>query len=306
MEPSELNYLFYWAVGPVVILLAYIYLRDRYHKEPLGLLAKIFFLGFFSALPIIIAEQMIGDYIDLIPFPVLHAIAMGFIGAALPEEFAKLYILKRWIWDNKEFDEHFDGIVYAVFVSLGFACIENLLYVFGGLNSGLTTAQSIAYGRAIFSIPCHALCGVMMGYFFSLAKFERVNNVKYLSCALWVPVFFHGAYDAVLFMIDIGGMDDGIIGLLYLVFLGINVCLWVCAIKRIRHLANLLVPEGPEENAMKECAQCGTIYTSNMKKCPNCKSKLVKIYEPEPDPIQEPEPVIQYWEPFETGEEQDE
>ena len=153
MDNSEIQNLFYWAVGPVVILLAYIYLRDRYHKEPFGLLAKIFFLGFFSALPIIIAEQMIGEYIDLIPFPVLHAIAMGFIGAALPEEFAKLYILKHWIWDNQEFDEHYDGIVYAVFASLGFACIENLMYVFGGLNSGLEAAQSIAFNRAFSAFP---------------------------------------------------------------------------------------------------------------------------------------------------------
>ena len=300
MDNSEIQNLFYWAVGPVVILLAYIYLRDRYHKEPLGLLAKIFFLGFLSALPITIAEQMIGEYIDLISIPILHAIAMGFIGAALPEEFAKLYILKHWIWDNKEFDEHFDGIVYAVFVSLGFACIENLLYVFGGLNSGLDMAQKIAYTRAIFSIPCHALCGVMMGYFFSLAKFERVNNEKYMSCALWIPVFFHGAYDAVLFMIDIGGMDEGVVGLLYLLFLAIYVCLWVCAIKRIRHLAGLLVPEGPEEDAMKECAKCGTVYSSNLKKCPNCKSKIIQVHEPEP------ESVIQILEPFESGEEQNE
>ena len=144
----------------------------------------------------------------------------------------------------------------------------------------------------------------MMGYFFSLAKFERVNNEKYLNCALWVPILFQGAYDAVLFLTDIEGMDDGIIALLYLMFLVINVCLWVCAIKRIRHLAGLLVPEGPEESAMKECARCGTIYTSNLKKCPNCKSRMIKIYDPEPE--QEPEPVIQYWDPLEAGEEQDE
>ena len=304
MEPSELKYLFYWAVGPVVILLAYIYLRDRYHKEPLGLLAKIFFLGFVSAYPIVIVENFIAEFIDLIPFPALHAIAVGFIGAAIPEEFAKLYILKHWIWDNREFDEHYDGIVYAVFVSLGFACIENLMYVFGGLNSGVDTAQNIAYGRAIFSIPCHALCGVMMGYFFSLAKFERVNNKKYLSYALWVPVLFHGSYDAVLFLRDIEGMNEGVLGLLYLMFLAINVCLWVCSIKRIRHLASLLVPEGQEENALKVCAQCGNVYASNLKRCPNCRSKIIQVYESEP--LQDPNLVIQTWESFETGEEHEE
>ena len=147
-----------------------------------------------------------------------------------------------------------------------------------------------------------------MGYFFSLAKFERINNAKYLNCALWVPVFFHGAYDAVLFMIDIREMNEGVVGLLYLMFLVIYVCMWVCAIKRIRHLASLLVPEGPEEDALKTCTQCGNVYKSNLKMCPKCGSQEVKIYdaELEQDPDPESESGAQFWETLGTGEEQDE
>ena len=112
---------------------------------------------------------------------------------ALVEEGGKYFALKRITWRSREFDYVFDGIVYAVVASLGFATIENVLYL---LDGNLSTAIM----RAVFSVPGHAIYGVFMGSFYGLAKrFDSTGHPRKcranLRHALWVPVLIHGFYD---------------------------------------------------------------------------------------------------------------
>jgi len=281
MDSSEFKYLAFLAIIPVIVLLSYIFIRDKYHKEPLGLLAKAFIYGAIAAFPIVWVEGIFDCFISLLPGPFIQPVAKGVIGAAVPEECFKFLFLYQLIWHNKEFDEHIDGIVYATFVSLGFACLENFLFIFGAYGEeGFAAAASVGYSRAMFSIPCHFLCGVLMGYFFSLAKFERVDVRKYFGYALLTPIIFHGAYDALLFVMNQDVMANWA-GLLFLLFIVLNIYIWRRGVIRIRHLASLLVPEGPEASAFKSCAQCGKVYESNRKCCPVCKSNMVQVEEPE-------------------------
>lgn len=180
------------SVAPVIIILAYIYYRDKYEKEPLSLLLEGLLAGGVIVLPIIYFERLIepfGHNFDQIG----NAAWTAFMVAALVEEALKYFAVYVLIWRNPNFNEKFDGIVYAVFVSLGFALVENIMYVFGndnGMRVGLT--------RSITAVPAHAIFGIMMGYWLGLAKFIPSKRFNYMFKAFAYPFLFHGLYDFVL------------------------------------------------------------------------------------------------------------
>ncbi len=117
------------------------------------------------------------------------------------EEFSKYIIVKYYAQRNKEFNEPFDGIVYAVMVSMGFAALENVLYVFQyGFATGVT--------RAFTAVPAHATFGILMGYFMGKAKFSK-NKLQLNLLGLFAATLFHGAYDFFLFIDFVPGIAIG-------------------------------------------------------------------------------------------------
>jgi RsiW-degrading membrane proteinase PrsW (M82 family) len=182
--------LFVLAIAPVLIILVYVYIRDKYEKEPLGLLLKSLLAGALTTIPIILINSWLKGYTFY--FEGLQKVGyIAFVLAGFVEELFKFTALYIIIWSHREFNEKFDGIVYAVFISLGFALIENIMYVY---QYGETTG----YLRAFTAVPAHALFGITMGYFFSLAKFGRTNRTLNLLKALFIPVLLHGIYDFIL------------------------------------------------------------------------------------------------------------
>ena len=180
------------AIAPVFIILIYVYYRDKYEKEPVSLLIKGLIGGMVIVIPIIFAEEFISAHLPLI-FHEKIGIAFGnaFLVAALCEEAFKLLAVYILIWKNPNFNERFDGIVYAVFVSLGFALVENIMYVFSnGMGTGIS--------RAFTAVPAHAMFGIMMGYYLGMARFIVAKRMPYLALAFFVPFFFHGLYDFIL------------------------------------------------------------------------------------------------------------
>ncbi|NOX48858.1 MAG: PrsW family intramembrane metalloprotease [Chlorobi bacterium] len=178
------------ALAPVFIILIYIYIRDKYEKEPIGLLVKALVLGGLTVIPIFFAEKALdAKGVHLTGYSSVAYTA--FVVAAFTEEIFKFIALYLLIWNNKEFNEKFDGIVYAVFISLGFAAVENVMYVFQyGHATGIT--------RALTAVPGHALFGVAMGYYFGLAKLSPKNKPVNFLLALTVPIALHGLYDFIL------------------------------------------------------------------------------------------------------------
>ena len=183
------------AVLPSMFLLAYIWRKDTIEKEPLSLLASLFFWGALT----VVSAVVIGAIMEAVAEEIFERdtltwlILDNFIMTALVEEGGKYFVLKRKTWKSPEFDYLFDAIVYAVVVSLGFATVENILYV---VDSDLSTALL----RAVLSVPGHAIDGVFMGCFYGLAKrYDLAGNRRkcraYLRRALWVPVLIHGFYD---------------------------------------------------------------------------------------------------------------
>lgn len=178
------------ALAPILIILFYIYIRDKYNKEPLGMLLKSLIAGMFITLPVVFTESGLHS-LYFSDNPYASAGYSAFIVAGLTEEFFKFLALYFLIWKSRHFDEKFDGIVYGVFVSLGFAAVENVMYVY-------QLGHSAGFTRALTAVPAHAIFGVIMGYYFSRARFGRANRQYYLMLALFVPVMLHGIYNFIL------------------------------------------------------------------------------------------------------------
>lgn len=183
------------ALAPVLIILFYVYLRDNYEKEPIGILIVCLIIGLFISIPVIIVERLLvglNQAYSLAPMGLPQAAFGAFMVAALVEEFFKFLPMVLFIWNRPSFDERFDGIVYAVYISLGFAAIENVLYV-------LSAGKGVAILRMLTAVPAHAIFGITMGYYFGLAKFVPEKRRRYLFLALALPVTLHGTYNFILF-----------------------------------------------------------------------------------------------------------
>ncbi len=180
------------SVAPVAIILVYIYYRDKYEKEPVNLLLKGLIGGMLIVIPVLFAENFISALLpQLFINPIGMAFGQAFLVAALCEEVFKLLAVYILIWQNPNFNERFDGIVYAVFVSLGFALVENIMYVF-------SNGMSVGISRAFTAVPAHAMFGIMMGYYMGLAKFMPARRNYYLLLSLLIPFAIHGIYDFIL------------------------------------------------------------------------------------------------------------
>ena len=204
------------ALLPIAILVYHIYRKDKKSPEPTGQLVKAFLFGILSV-PVSFCISIPLGIIGLYPVEatsILGSISTAFFGAAIPEESAKYFMLLLLLRKNRYFDEKMDGIVYAVCVSLGFAALENIMYLFSNAESYL----SVGIVRAIFAIPGHFCFGILMGYYYSLAKFYPKTPKKNKVLILVAPILVHGVYDSILFIINVTPAISGILMIVFLVF----------------------------------------------------------------------------------------
>lgn len=173
------------AIAPGIALLAYFYWKDRYDAEPLPIVIKLFLTGALTVLPVMIVQRALTLWLGESPF------TFSFIVSAGIEEFIKWFVLFHIIYNHTEFDEPYDGIVYATAVSLGFATLENVLYAF---TEPVTFGMLMA--RALLPVSGHALFGVFMGYSLGRAKFSSGKQIKaHLWISFLLPFAAHGVFD---------------------------------------------------------------------------------------------------------------
>lgn len=264
------------AIIPSLFLLFFIYKKDKREKEPLKKLFGCFLFGVIIIVPILIMETVTELIFENFTTEgsIAYAIVDGFIVAALAEELFKYLALKKRTWKSPDFNCTFDGIVYSVFVSLGFATFENIMYVMDG---GLSTAIL----RMFTSVPGHACDAVYMGYFYSLAKKfslagDKKSEKKYKRLALFVPIMLHGLYDCLI------SFEESVVGEA-VVMLGI--LLWITFIVALFIVTFLLVNKASKNDvylpayenpsfALKAgawiCNKCRSINNGNF--CPHCGS----------------------------------
>lgn len=181
------------AIVPAVLLLRYFYRRDL-NPEPRGVLIKTFLLGVLIVVPVILVELPLQEWCPPGAPPVYFGLYYAFLCAAVPEEFFKFLVVTRYSARNPAFDEPMDGVVYGAAASLGFAALENMMYVAGG---GWPTAIL----RAFTAVPMHACLGAILGYYVGQVRFG-FRRRAYLWWGLLAAVLLHGLYDLPLFVMQ--------------------------------------------------------------------------------------------------------
>jgi len=193
------------ALAPVSFFFTLIYLKDRIEREPLGWLVFSFVIGILTVLPAALVQHAVGITPDQIfEMQGIEFTIYIFTVIAASEETAKYLALRYLIYPRSVFNERYDGIMYGVSISLGFAAIENVLYVF-------VFGNHIAWVRMLSAIPLHCLTGIFMGYFIGRAKFEPdviKRKMDFLK-ALFSAIFVHGIY-------DVAALSEGIISWVFL------------------------------------------------------------------------------------------
>jgi len=182
------------AIAPVITIVLWMYLKDKYDKEPIHILTKFFAFGILiSVLAIYIEEWFIKINIFSESINIFY---MSFIVAGLVEEGLKSLILIPNLLKEENFNEKLDGIIYSVFLSLGFATVENIIYI---LYEDPTSAFEVGVIRSIISVPAHMMFGVIMGYYISKYKFTDCKSKKgNLILAIILPILLHGVFDFIL------------------------------------------------------------------------------------------------------------
>lgn len=214
------------AILPAAFLLRYIYRKDTIEKEPAGLLGSLLGMGLCAAAASIVLEVLVESALSLVlsKDSPIYTLVLAFVVVAAVEEGSKFLFLKLRTWRNPNFNYRFDGVVYAVFVSLGFAAIENVGYVMG---YGL----SVAVSRALLAIPGHMGFAVFMGAYYGRAKVcEAYGDERGKKQNLWlgflIAVVLHGFYDTCAML------GTSAASMVFLAFVGIMYGVVIRRIKR--------------------------------------------------------------------------
>lgn len=192
------------ALAPGIAVILYIYLKDKHEREPLSLLLVSFIYGGLSTIVTLVISLPVNMLILTKEEDVIQQFFNAFFKVALIEEFSKFIFVRVILYNNKNFNEPFDGIVYAVMVSMGFATVENIIYVF---QYGFTTGML----RMFTAVPAHAAFGIIMGYFLGKGKFTHRRGLYFSLIALLAPTLFHGSYDYFWFISFVPGIWSGAI-----------------------------------------------------------------------------------------------
>jgi RsiW-degrading membrane proteinase PrsW (M82 family) len=318
------------ALIPVIGLLIFIYVKDKTEKEPMGLLIGLFFAGMGTSITAMILES-IGEWLlnlFLSGVPILNAFLLAILVVGPAEEMGKYTVLRLITWKNRNFDYSFDAIVYAVFTSLGFAAIENVLYVF---SSGWGTAIL----RMFTAVPGHACFAVFMGFFYSKAKYASITGKKeeykkYNALSMLVPILIHGIYDGVIFagtatenfltmgfsfllwivfviamfvvsfiMVHKSSKNDFCIvflsGGMQTLYMPVMAGEWVCGCgtRNLHNFCSNCGNQRPMQTAWY-CPNCGTMSVFNFCGRCGCPKPVQPVMMPQPQYAQQPMPQPQY------------
>lgn len=216
------------SIAPAIVIMYLIYQHDL-EKEPLNMVIKAFFGGVLSIFIALAIAIPLGMFESAFASGFMQSFYKAFFCASIPEEIAKWLIFYWLIKKAVHFNQYYDGILYAIFISMGFALVENILYVMEG---GL----SVAFMRAILSVPGHMLFVIPMGYFLSLAKFESGTEARrHKILSLLVPILLHGTFDFILMYMGVKVVTNPTLSaFLVIVFVVFDIYMWRLGLRKIK------------------------------------------------------------------------
>lgn len=229
--------LFIIAVAPVIVFMLVINLNDKIEKEPIGLQLGLMGMGILSTIPAMLLEFLESGILSffLPTNSIVYIFIENFFVVAITEELCKFLFMLMITWKSKAFDYAFDGVVYAVSTSLGFALLENIFYVFAntfelGAIEGFLPGLGIGISRAFLAIPLHTSVAIFMGFFYGKAKEATFQHklgkcILFILLALAVPILIHGIYD---YALSVGTVLMTIFFVLFVIFMYIfTICMCI-------------------------------------------------------------------------------
>ena len=256
------NGLIFLALLPGILIIIYIYRMDKVESEPWSLILKLVIFGMASCAPAVFMETFVDEVMPDYPEGSLpYALSTAFVSAALCEEICKYVLLKLGSWNNRCFGYRFDGIVYGVAVAVGFAVLENILYVIQG-------GFYVALMRGVMAVPLHAFCGLFMGVFYGAAKKAQIDGrgtFKYKAAALMIPIMIHGIYDTLAFL------GNTFATIVLLIFVGIMYMISINVVKAYSQddASSAFSPEGRFEQEDIRLSRDMIVIS-----CPYCHGRL--------------------------------
>ena len=188
----ETGYLFLLAVAPAAFWLWYFYNKDRYEPEPLSWILMVYIFGIVVTIPVAFIE---GSLSIIVPEFLIVVLV-----APIVEEAGKYLVVKKTVWESLEFDEPVDGIIYAAAAGLGFATLENVIYVFSAVETSLLLALQTGLLRALISVPGHVLFSAMWGYSLGKARFiPQEQRTGVIATGLILAMAFHALFNLLLY-----------------------------------------------------------------------------------------------------------
>jgi len=249
------------AIVPAALLLIHVYRKDRLEHESAGLLIKLLIFGALSAIPASFLEVLGDKYLSGVNNTLVYLFLETFLVVGVAEEGCKFLAARILTWKSREFNCSYDGVVYTVFASMGFAILENILYMY-------QHGMSVGIARAVTAIPGHCFFAVLMGWGYGNAKKYAVRGDMEMSRSCLrrgfiFAVLGHGAYD---FFAMLGS------GFSMLLFLALLIALYIIGFKLINKCSLedvYIVPqETPAVFGLWKCPLCGNENSSSF--CPNC------------------------------------
>jgi RsiW-degrading membrane proteinase PrsW (M82 family) len=188
----ETGYLFLLAIAPAVFWLWYFYNKDRYEPEPLSWILLVYIFGIAVTIPVAFIEGVMGE--------VLPDFLIVVMVAPVVEESGKYLVVRKTVYESGEFDEPVDGIIYAAAAGLGFATLENVIYVFSALETSLVLALQTGLVRALISVPGHVLFSAMWGYSLGKARFIPADKrAGVIAAGLILAMASHALFNLLLY-----------------------------------------------------------------------------------------------------------
>lgn len=225
-----------FGVLPSIIWLLF-YLRKDKHPESNRMILKIFFYGMIAALPIILIElgflEVVKGLILYFP-PVLISILYWFLGVAFIEEFVKYLIIRGKVIKDSEFDEPIDLMLYMIIAALGFAALENILYL---LPLGIGEVFFTNILRFLGAVFLHALCSGTLGYFLALSFYYTKKRGRFLILGIAVSTLLHGLFN--FSIMELGGWQGFLIPIIILISLAIFVTYGFKRLKKIKSICKI-------------------------------------------------------------------
>ena len=203
---------------PSLLIVAFFVKSDRF-PEPTSEIIKVFFYGILLCIPAFYINTALDEIYS--NTNISKALIRSFLSAAPVEEVLKFTVLYSLVYKMKDFNEPIDAIVYGVAVSLGFATLENIYYVYVLSDYFGTTSQGLAILRSFSAIPAHGIFGATMGYFFM--KYTFIKKENNLALCMIVPILLHGAYNYFA-------------GSIFIISLSIVIISWVVLLKNFSRL----------------------------------------------------------------------